>query len=286
MNIIAVVVLYQCRPDESSTIASLVRSWEHCPQDRPRLTLVIHDNGPAAQDMTVALPFEHQYLHDPSNGGLARAYNRALAMAAAGRYEWLLLLDQDSSLPDRFLAVTRRAGETIGPGTVAVVPRVADHGVPVSPARLRWGGMIRPLAGTAAGVLRGTVTAINSGTLIRTSFMADLGGFNEAFPLDYLDHWLFAMVRRQGRTVYATEAVVGHDLSIGQRLRRVTPGRYRSVLRAETRYYRTCCRKVDFIYHLLAVAARACRQALAGDRVLSRLTLRHLSDVLANREHR
>ena len=42
------------------------------------------------------------------------------------------------------------------------------------------------------GVQNKAVMAINSGSLIKVSFLTEIGGFNGQFPLDYLDHWLFS----------------------------------------------------------------------------------------------
>ena len=47
--------------------------------------------------------FPIHYVHDPSNGGLAPAYNFALEHAESEGREWLLLFDQDTSLTVDFL---------------------------------------------------------------------------------------------------------------------------------------------------------------------------------------
>lgn len=285
MNIIAVVVLYRCRMDQSPTIASLVRSWEHCPDERLKLKLVIYDNNPESHSGPVALPFDHQYIHDAANGGLAAAYNYAVESDPGDHYQWLLLLDQDSNLPDNFIAIVAEALSVVehDNGVVAVVPQVTHDSTPISPALVKRGGGIRPIRNSPLGVCHKPVTAINSGTMLRKLFVSEIGGFNRQFRLDYLDHWLFAEINRRGRKVYITGAIISHDLSIGNRARPVSPERYRSVLQAETLFYRVSKNRDDFVCHMLALAIRAGRQYLLGDRELSRLTLKHLFNIAASR---
>jgi len=286
MNIIAVVVLYQCRPDQSPTIATLVRSWAQSPAQAMELKLIVYDNSPESQPMSVPLPFDHQYVHDAANGGLAAAYNYALGSDPGGRHQWLLLLDQDSSLPDDFVALTAGALTAIDQdqGVAAVVPQVLHQdGRPVSPARLQWGWNIWPMTIPAGSICRKPITAINSGTLLRKSFMEEIGGFNPLFKLDYLDHWLFAEIYRRGKTACVSGAVVVHDLSIRQSFQTVSEERYQSILDAETLFYRTCLKHSKLKYHLIALTYRAAKQGLSGKRQLGRLTARHLCQIVTNR---
>lgn len=285
ISIIAVVVLYQCRPDQSSTMASLVHSWEHCSNTGLELKVIIYDNSPERQPGTLTLPFAHQYIHDAANGGLAAAYNHALDSDSGGQYQWLLLLDQDSDLPEDYIALT--AGALVEAEredeVAAVVPRVTHGNRPLSPARLQWWGGVRPVPEPAPGIWPGPLTAINSGALLRKSFLSEIGGFNRQFRLDYLDHWLFSEINRCGKKTYVSPVRIEHDLSIWHRTGTVPPERYRFILEAETLFYRTCLKRRIFKYHLLNLAVRACRQWLSGEWQLSRLTIRHLNEIAANR---
>ena len=57
--------------------------------------------------------FPIHYVHDPSNGGLASAYNYALARAESEEREWLLLLDQDTSLTAEFISELVETSESL-----------------------------------------------------------------------------------------------------------------------------------------------------------------------------
>ncbi|MDO9390505.1 MAG: hypothetical protein Q7U71_01890 [bacterium] len=285
MNIAAVVVLYKCRPDQSPAIASLVRSWGHRADGELKLKLIIYDNSPEPQKISVSLPFDHQYFHDAANGGLAAAYNFALQTDPEDNYQWLLLLDQDSELPVNFAALTAQALSEAGRmGEVAAIIPQAVHGDrPLSPALLQWWGGVRPVSKPVPGICPGPVTAINSGTLLRRSFLSEIGGFNLSFKLDYLDHWMFAEMNRRGKKTYLSQAVISHDLSTWHGSGSVSPERYRSILEAETLFYRITRSRTTYLFHLLNLALRAGRQYLKGDKQLYPLTLRHLGHAVTNR---
>lgn len=285
MNITAVVVLYNIRPDQSPTIATLVRSYQRIRGSGTGLSLIIYDNSPKPQPVNIPLPFEYRYAHDASNGGLAAAYNFALQADPANTNQWLLLLDQDSTLPENFLEEAFKALSLIGPddGVAAAVPRILQHGRPISPALVK-GGRVSPVKNPGTGVSRKNLTAINSGALLRKSFLSGIGGFNQKFRLDYLDHWLFSEIRRRGKRVYVTGAAAGHELSVGDMDRQMTSERYLSVLRSETLFYRNYAGGWNFLCHLCNLPIRSFRHLLYGRRDFSLMTLGHFFRTLANRQ--
>jgi GT2 family glycosyltransferase len=284
MNITAVVVLYQLRPDQSPTIATLARSYQRIRGSGAGVYLIIFDNSPKPQQVDIPLPFEHRYVHDATNGGLAQAYNFALDSDPGSASQWLLLLDQDSTLPDDFLEEVFKALALIGQDDLvaAAVPKVLQHGRPISPALVK-GGRIRPIPKPITGVCPFPVTAINAGTLIRKNFLYAIGGFNRQFKLDYLDHWLFAEIKRRGKKVYITGAVSNHDLSIGNTNHPVSAERYLSILKAETLFYMAYSDGGNYLCHLFNLAFRAGRQYLLGQAEFSRLTVRHFLGTINNR---
>jgi len=284
MNITAVVVLYRLRPDKSATITTLVRSWKQCRGNGLNLNIVIYDNSPEIQNVTIEIPFQCQYFHDATNGGLSAAYNFALNSNPNCHSQWLLLLDQDSDLPENYLENMRKELTTADPDSdvTAVIPIVVQNGLPVSPAQVK-GGRIRPIPKPITGVCPFPVTAINAGTLIRKNFLYEIGGFNRQFKLDYLDHWLFAEIKQRGKKVYITGAVINHDLSIGNNNHPVSAERYLSILKAETLFYIAYSDGGNYFCHLFNLAFRAGRQYFLGQAEFSRLTLMHFFSTINNR---
>ena len=113
------------QPLESSTLQTLCATAANMSSSELDLKILVWDNSPGGQDIGV-IPDGIFYERAPHNPGLPRAYNRALEMAEADGYEWLLTLDQDSFLPANFLTrITSLAHELGSMKTVgAIVPQV------------------------------------------------------------------------------------------------------------------------------------------------------------------
>jgi glycosyltransferase involved in cell wall biosynthesis len=224
-----VVVLYNRSIDDSPTCADLLK--QDCPGQRN--IFLVYDNSACSKIGSVP---EGWNVHlDPSNGGLSRAYNFAVAQAKALSCKWILLLDQDSNLPRNFLAGIHDSllGMQAHPEVVAIIPIVKAGDRQVSPMYPRPG---RESSFNRRNVVTSEwLTAINSGTCVRNDFIDEIGGFCDDFWLDYLDYWLFKMINNARKSVYVGDIVLEHDLSVAN-MNGVSVARYKSVLAAELRF--------------------------------------------------
>src|SRR5271155_3913520 len=96
-SILAIVVIYKRSPSESRSLCSLVDVLNANPDLAEYFSLIVYDNSPYRQSFDMDVNVQVMYKHDPTNAGLATAYNFALALAQQKHNEWLLLLDQDTS---------------------------------------------------------------------------------------------------------------------------------------------------------------------------------------------
>ena len=90
-SILYILVIYGSDAAEAEAMRTLFAGHDERLQH-----LFIYDNSPSPHTPPQGVA---QYVHDPSNGGLGRAYNTACRYAEAEGYEWLLLLDQDTTFP-------------------------------------------------------------------------------------------------------------------------------------------------------------------------------------------
>ena len=244
-GVLAVVVVYERTLDRVAPWAALCAAMNATAVAEADCGLVlrqvlVYDNSAVPKVLAQALPRWAHVVHDPANGGTAAAYRRALQDAQAAGLPWLLLLDDDTRLPDDLLA---QAGAALRcdaapalPG--AVLPRVRHGGDPVSPARItRWGSM-RPLACDEPGTAVPALTGIASGALVQVQAWRALAPLPEALWLDYVDHWVFAGLRRQGHALRVSGAVLEHDLSVSEP-RRLSERRLASILAGEALFTRT-----------------------------------------------
>jgi GT2 family glycosyltransferase len=230
VEVFVVVVLYKCAVGESLTCISLMNQM----QANARDAVLLYDNSPAPDPHSI--PAGWDYRHDPGNGGLAQAYNDAVARAQSAGYGWMLLLDQDSRLPPDFLVGVRNSMRAMDSrnDVVALVPIVESNSRQLSPLipKPAWE---KPY-GRRNLVESDWLMAINSGTCVRVAFIEELGGFSKDFWLDYLDHWLFKMIAVHGRSIYVMDAVIQHELSVTDMNRGMSVERYSNILAAELHF--------------------------------------------------
>lgn len=253
-KLMAIVVLYKRSARESTTCESLRIQQAGI---ESQVSCLLYDNSP---DPVNTDGFEH-WLHaeDPANGGLSKAYNYALKLAKERGCEWLLLLDQDSTLPPGFVVNLLANIESVRPRSeiAAIVPRIVSSGRQVSPMRVLPGREV-PYDGYNS-VTSGWISAINSAAAVRVSFLEAIGGFSNDFWLDYLDYWLFRKLYESGKRIFVTDDCVQHDLSVVNVKHSVSPERFRNILAAEMRFtneYLSLGWRVALAIRLLARTAK------------------------------
>ena len=237
-SILAIIVVYKMLPSESPSLNTLLQAARVASPLPLRLSILVVDNTPGGQEVG-SLPLGVRYLAAPDNPGLARPYNEALTLAAAEGFTWLLTLDQDTSLPETFLAsLERYARQYHSLNQVgAIVPHVLDNERLISPFRFIGGFFPRVLSSDAHGISGRFTSAINSASLLRVKALRELGGYDPEFPLNNSDTSLFHRLDQAGRRVAIADICVQHELAILQRQDRMTPERYRQLLVDEREFW-------------------------------------------------
>jgi GT2 family glycosyltransferase len=233
VSILAVIVLYRMAPSESPAFRSLQASAINLNQCDARVKILLYDNTPGGQKSGV-LPNNTEYWAASRNQGIAPAYNFALGQADTQGFDWLLTLDQDTTVPEHFLERVYKILQVVAncPDIAAIVPEVSDHGVLISPNIVSLGRSIR-LPKDFIGIAKGELSAINSATTWRVRTWREIGGFNPLFWLDSLDRWAYYAIQHAGNRVYvAKDLHVEHKLSLLDPSNQMTPARYENYLGA------------------------------------------------------
>jgi len=256
-RILIVAVMYQRAPHESSSICSLAQIFKTCPALASRFALVIFDNSPQSHRVMIDFDFPVLYKHDPANPGLAGAYNFALKVAEEGGSQWLLLLDQDTSLIREFiLELIKSVDSLIGRSDVAsIVPKLLVNGIIFSPAahfieqlRHQYKRSNHAVVPETVGVQQRRLFAYNSGSAHRVSALRAIGGFPQDFWLDYLDHAVFHSLHNCGYRVYVMHTRIPHDASLA-RASSVPLWRHRNILAAQTCFVKKTGTAFDRLLH-------------------------------------
>jgi GT2 family glycosyltransferase len=256
-KILAVIVLYKCSINQSSTCISMRTQDSY---DNGAVCCLIYDNSPIGN--SDGLPPGWIYVSDPTNKGLPAAYNHAISRAKHSGAQWLLLLDQDSRLPKNFMANLQSEVAACHKRSeiVAIVPIVFSNLRQVSPFLPKL-GFDRPY-NLSRSITSEWIAAINSATCIRISFLESIGGFCTVFWLDYLDHWLFRKIYDNGHSVFVGEMRIEHSLSVANFNQGLEASRYKNVLAAEMAFTNRCLPAYWGLILVMRLIARSVKHSI------------------------
>ena len=209
-SVLALVVIYGIAPSQSPAITSIGR----ISKSGINLRTVIWDNS--VEQLHDSLPEgnwgEMTWVHTPENLGLAAIYNEVIANRLRSN-EHLLLLDQDTLLPETFFE-TASAAIVKNPSVALFMPMVRAHERWVSPlyAAVGWGRYwSQPRSGLQPSRHLG---AINSGMIISAQYLQGrFSGYDRDLRFYGTDTFFMLEYRRQNLWVYIVDAVIDHDLS-------------------------------------------------------------------------
>nr|WP_263324825.1 glycosyltransferase [Neobacillus sp. Marseille-Q6967] len=232
-----VIVLYKQLVEESKTFKTLKETLFSRDEYFKNVEIILYDNSPDEQEFNT-FPYKNitiKYKHDKRNLGIAAAYNYAWSMAKANKSEWLILFDHDTEVTYDYIKQMLDLNG-VDESIAAIVPKINSENQMISPV---YSHTLRPLQAERPkeGIQDQPIMAINSGAMIRVSFLNQINGFNTDFSLDYLDHWLFYEIYENGYKVLVLNVSLEHELSVMD-YSRVSLDRYKSIVDSEMNYYR------------------------------------------------
>ncbi len=268
----AVVVLYNCKMSESETLKTLNKSLTYFNE---KLDVLIYDNSLIVEEEVYFKKLNIKYIHNPSNPGIASAYNYAIKIANQDKKKWLLLLDQDTFLPENYFSILSGSmQENVHDNNlICFMPRVVSiQGDPISPSVMSIGGYCKPINEVVLGIQSASVTGINSGTVIRIRFIESLNGFSEKYPLDMLDHWFFNLANKYKKKIYVIGTSIVHNLSVLSFEESVSVQRYKTILRAEKEFFKS--NMFNFVAYKARLTVRLIKQFSFKNKEYSRISVK------------
>ncbi|WP_018617642.1 hypothetical protein [Spirosoma luteum] len=213
-NTLIVIVLYNFNLYDSITYKCLEEAFVR--KSKQKIDLFIYDNSPVADihlgEFTSNSKFNLLYLHDPSNPGVSRAYNRAADWAKSKDKKLLLVLDQDTKLPAEGLVCYAQA-VTSFPEFPLYAPQVYSGGILYSPCRyvFQKGSNLK---GIDPGVHQTRYrSVINSGLLINLFAFHKVGGYDDEVQLYFSDHVFFDRIKKYFPRFVVIKCRLEHQLS-------------------------------------------------------------------------
>lgn len=201
MRVIACIVTYEPEVDLlQANIAAVLGQVEG---------LVLIDNASSSLPAFLENLEPGVEIHRQSeNLGLSKAMNLAAVRARARGADAILMLDQDSVLSEGAVA-SLSAALSGHPECAIVAARMVHRNVDST-------------SGLSAGTLEVVNACITSGSLIRFSDWAALGGWDEQLFIDYVDFDFCLRLRMRGRGIVIDQATtMGHSIGNARRTGRV-----------------------------------------------------------------
>lgn len=248
-----VIVLYQCSLDKSVTFLTLKEQLKSISVD---FELIIFNNDINQKTENE----EYLVVNSEENQKIAGAYNFALERAIKKGMKWILLLDQDTVIPDNyFKELDKLFSGNYCSDLVAIVPILELNGRVLSPKRIsskmRFEHDINK-----TGYTKERLNAFNSLSLFDVQFIKSVGGFNKNYPLDMHDHWCYNQVYKHQKSVYILDVTSEHESSFIDFERNVSIPRYKEFLRTEDRFIRNELGIFVYLFYKMKILLRSVKQ--------------------------
>lgn len=283
MKIVIVLVIYKLKLIESSTFNTLINAYYKY-NNFEYFELIIYDNSPIKQNINMKIPFQTQYIHDSSNGGLYAAYTYALKRAIDTGCDWILLLDQDTKLPLNYFFLISKimVNKLLDDNVVAIVSKVATaYGKIISPCKLFIGRIERPVKSEYVGICNFKISAINSGAFIKVEFLKTIGGFNPLFKLDFVDHWIFYKIFTCRKKVFILDSIIEHELSVTNYNMYMSKERYNNILNSEILFINLYSPKLEKMVYILKLIIRSFKQLIfIKNKIYFNITCRAITNIV------
>jgi GT2 family glycosyltransferase len=195
------------------------------------------------------------YIHDNTscNIYLVGAYTQGYQVALQRGRKWVVFLDADTTITQSYLDALKQCISN-GNFRVFAPQLVSPDGKRLSPTK-RYGINV----------------AFNSGMVMHTDAIRQIGGFNARYPLDYLDYYTCWQLQNHDIKICPMDISLVHHLSV-EDYTNVSQERYCSVLKAEKQFASDTGR--IWQYRLLLIA-RCCKWLLTNHKY-TLLTIKHL----------
>ncbi len=157
--------------------------------------LMVFDNSPESLFENISLEKGiYKYYWCKDNPGVSANYNKAARYAETNGYEWILLLDQDTSFPEGALNLYKNGINEYPKESVFIPMHKIKSGKYISP--------VNSLKRTAKKIVPGIYPLkkydiINSGILLRVADFISSGGYKEDVKLDFSDFQFMERLRKK-----------------------------------------------------------------------------------------
>lgn len=215
MNISILVVIVLFNPKNFLALMELCKD--------KNIHILVYDNSKYNSVDNCILfknPSQITYIHDPSNPGVSKAYNKAFELAKLKGIEYVLLLDQDTNINIGHLSEYRKAIEIYGKDFIyspLVVSKTKTLYSPYSTniiiKQMKKITKIKKTPLQAMPINLKNKTIINSALLIPLNIYKKIGGYNELIKLDFSDFFFIKKYKSYKKESILLPFLIEHSIS-------------------------------------------------------------------------
>ncbi|SIS78339.1 Glycosyltransferase, GT2 family [Chryseobacterium ureilyticum] len=246
-----VIVLYNETLNNSESFQTVTKSLNTL-NITEKASLFVYDNSPIPQKLEEYEQWSTEYINDPKNSGLSKAYNCAAEYASQNNKKWLFLLDQDTEFPENALELYLRAMNKYESIYMFVPVLNIENGKIMSPfiSKHKWGRFAKTID---PGIHYFNKTSpVNSGLCVRLDKFDEVGGYNENVKVDGADFQFIERYKRKFSSYYVLDVQGFQNFSLFESDINKVIKRYKIFL-ADVKRFETHETTDIFFYHLLAL---------------------------------
>lgn len=244
VRITALIVIYNRRCEDSPSCEGLCANT-------PTRAVVVDNSTEENDNAQYCARRGIGYVSMGGNAGLAKAYNRGIRFIKDNTdATHVLLLDDDTMLPDGFLEYTIDAVRKHDSAQI-FCPLVRDENGLLSPCRIDGWRVTRVEEKTHLPA--SAFTAINSGLVADLNVFDDYA-YDEGYFLDYIDHAFFRDMKARGVSFAVTDQVLLQRFFGNERGNKQAAKRRLAIFKSDFR--RFCGRSLKGRLFALAVIIR------------------------------
>lgn len=248
MKILPTIVIYEKDWSECHIYKSLFSKLE--------MEVLIYDNSYKASNRAYENHLTH-YIHDPSNPGVSKAYNRCAKWALKHGFSHIVMFDDDTILPstyiDNLYEVLRKE-----PELRVLAPLLKyDNGRKIfSPTRNPiTNKTAKPLCLPGINSLHDFLP-VNSGSCINLESFFSVSGYNENIPLDFADYDFFIRLNEKIDSFYLLDCVGEQSFSNSETNSNKLLKRYKYYLEGALHFSKPSAIRLQVLKHTLSLFLR------------------------------
>jgi len=247
-NIVFCIVTYKEHYKSCDSYTSLINSYKFFNYGL-NLNIFVYDNTPDNKPQFLEELSDNiflKYASDGKNMGLAYAYNYFGKLAKANNFDQIVLLDQDTTLPDTFYKSYMDMDNHHG----IACPRVVANNNLMSPSKyINFRSYLLDLDIDQTELNLNKISFINSGMMIDVKLFDRIGGYNQNLFLDFCDHDFIIKASSKINKVGIIDCTLNQDFSATSNSKEQALFRYKFFIRDLVIFYKEKC-KVKIFFNV------------------------------------